>query len=87
MRAKPNFDCPLCGGPNDCAAAASGSCDTPCWCAAVAFSPELIARVPPELAREACICRACAQAHPRPGHFFFDASATSGVISEPDAST
>ena len=62
MDAKPNFDCPLCGGPNGCAAAASGSCETQCWCGAVTIPPELIARVPEHLRREACICRACVEA-------------------------
>jgi hypothetical protein len=59
MRAKPNFACPLCGGPNECAAAASGSCATPCWCAGVRIGPDLIARVPEPLRGEACLCPRC----------------------------
>jgi hypothetical protein len=33
----------------------------PCWCIGVAFSAELLARVPPEAQRAACICAACAR--------------------------
>jgi hypothetical protein len=62
MQAKPNVTCPLCGGPNGCAAAASGSCVTPCWCGAVRIGPELIARVPEPLRGEACICPRCVAA-------------------------
>lgn len=28
----PALSCPLCGAANECAAAQSGSFDTPCWC-------------------------------------------------------
>lgn len=65
MQAKPNFECPICGGRNDCAAAASGSCATPCWCGDVTIAPELIARVRPALLREACICRNCVEGFSR----------------------
>jgi len=54
--------CPLCGKPNDCAAAATGSLEQPCWCRTARFSPALLARVPEAQQRRACICRACAQA-------------------------
>ncbi len=53
-------ECPICGGPNRCAAAASGSFDTPCWCREATFSPDLLARVPEAQRGQACICRACA---------------------------
>lgn len=56
----PALACPLCGGPNACAAAASGSFDTPCWCRDVTFPPDLIARVPVEQRGQACICQRCA---------------------------
>ena len=58
----PAVTCPLCGAANDCAAASSGSFDTPCWCRAATFSTELIARVPEPQRGLACICRQCASA-------------------------
>lgn len=54
--------CPLCGQPNGCAAVAAGSLGVACWCQDVAFSEELLSRVPPEQRVRACICRACAAA-------------------------
>ena len=54
--------CPLCGGANDCVAAASGSFDPPCWCRNVSFSAELMERVPEPERGVACICRQCASA-------------------------
>jgi hypothetical protein len=56
----PAYACPLCGGANECGAAASGSFDGPCWCTAATFSGELLARVPVEAQGRACICRRCA---------------------------
>ncbi len=55
--------CPLCGGANGCAmekARASGEPQPPCWCTQASFAPELLARVPPEAQRKACICARCA---------------------------
>jgi hypothetical protein len=57
--------CPLCGGPNGCAAAAAGRFDVPCWCAEVRFEPKLLQQVPAERRGRACICRACAEAAAR----------------------
>ena len=57
--------CPLCGQPNACAneiARATGQAQPPCWCTTVDFTPELLARVPPQARRLACICEACARA-------------------------
>ncbi len=57
--------CPLCGQPNACAnelARATGQAQPACWCTTVDFTPELLARVPPEAQRQACICAACARA-------------------------
>ena len=57
--------CPLCGQPNACAMQAakiSGQAPQPCWCAHMAFSPELLARVPAQAKHKACICQACAKA-------------------------
>ena len=59
--------CPLCGQPNACAnevARTTGQVQPPCWCTTVDFTPELLARVPPEARRQACICAACARAAP-----------------------
>jgi hypothetical protein len=57
--------CPLCGEANRCAAEirrATGEKQPPCWCVAVNFSPELLARVPEEKRGLACICARCAVA-------------------------
>jgi hypothetical protein len=56
----PNLICPLCGGPNDCRAAQTGSFDEPCWCANVVVDPDALARVPPGARNRACLCRRCA---------------------------
>jgi hypothetical protein len=58
---KPNLRCPMCGGANACAPAASGRFDEPCWCQGATFSAELLARVPEALRNVACVCAACAQ--------------------------
>ena len=55
--------CPLCGQPNRCAMTQptdDGQGSAPCWCVHVTFSPELLARVPPQAERKACICQRCA---------------------------
>ncbi|TXK30998.1 cysteine-rich CWC family protein [Ottowia sp. GY511] len=56
--------CPLCGGPNGCAMAqvVAGAAPVACWCRDADFAPELLARVPPEARRRACICAACVAA-------------------------
>lgn len=56
--------CPLCGEPNRCAMEVereTGQKQPPCWCTQVDFSEDLLARVPTEAKRQACICRACAE--------------------------
>ena len=56
--------CPLCGRPNLCAMEiqrATGEAQPPCWCTQLAFDAELLARVPDEAQRRACICAACAR--------------------------
>lgn len=56
--------CPLCGGDNRCALEIereSGVKQGPCWCTQVDFSADLLAHVPPEAQRKACICAACAR--------------------------
>ena len=42
-------------------ARASGQPPQACWCTEVDFSAELLASVPPEARRLACICEACAR--------------------------
>lgn len=50
--------CPLCGRPNQCALAADPSA-TECWCDKEKFPPELLAQIPTEAVRRACICEKC----------------------------
>lgn len=55
--------CPLCGQNNACAnelERATGVPQGPCWCTQAVFTPELLARVPIEAKRLACICARCA---------------------------
>lgn len=55
--------CPLCGQANRCAMEVqreTGQPQPPCWCTQVDFGADLLARVPPEAQRRACICPACA---------------------------
>ncbi|MEJ8840423.1 cysteine-rich CWC family protein [Ramlibacter sp. AN1133] len=59
--------CPLCGRPNRCAMELereTGVKQQACWCTQVAFGAELLARVPAEAQRRACICPACARGGP-----------------------
>jgi Cysteine-rich CWC len=56
--------CPLCGQENLCAMVLerdTGLKQTPCWCTAVTFEADLLARVPAEKRNLACICAKCAQ--------------------------
>ena len=56
--------CPLCGQPNACAMEverATGQPQPPCWCTQATFAPALLARVPEDARRRACICAACAR--------------------------
>ena len=55
----PATQCPLCGRPNACAPACSGSFDTPCWCRDAVFTEALLARVPAASRGLACVCAAC----------------------------
>ena len=57
--------CPLCCQSNQCAneaERATGVPQGPCWCTKAVFAPELLARVPEEARRLACICARCAAA-------------------------
>lgn len=60
MTPLPNLRCPLCRAANDCAAAQSGSFDTPCWCADVTVDPRAIAAIPEPQRGKACLCPRCA---------------------------
>jgi hypothetical protein len=40
---------------------ASGVAQGPCWCTQLDFQADLLARVPAEAQRLACICPACAR--------------------------
>lgn len=64
LEALPNTICPLCGGANNCAPAAAGSLDVPCWCSTVAVSKEALAQVPAGLVNKACLCPRCAASLP-----------------------
>jgi hypothetical protein len=50
----PAPQCPLCGGPNGCAAVATGRFDVPCWYSEQSFPPALLARLPPDARGKAC---------------------------------
>jgi hypothetical protein len=57
--------CPLCGKPNECAneiEKRTGIAQAQCWCTRADFSADLLARVPAQAHRLACICAACAAA-------------------------
>lgn len=58
-RASDPARCPLCGEPNACALASGGAPGAPCWCVGQTFPEDLLARVPQEARRRACICRRC----------------------------
>lgn len=55
----PTLQCPLCGGPNECAPAACGRFDVDCWCTQARIPDALLAQVPPEKKGKACICPTC----------------------------
>ena len=58
--------CPLCGHVNLCIMEIERETGVkqaePCWCTAVKFDADLLARIPPEKRNLACICAACATA-------------------------
>jgi hypothetical protein len=56
--------CPLCGRANQCAMElekVSGQPQPPCWCTTTRFDAALLARVPADRQKLACICHRCAQ--------------------------
>ena len=58
----PSLACPLCGEPNQCAVAQSGSFATPCWCAGVIIDADALAKVPESERGRSCLCPRCAGA-------------------------
>ncbi len=58
----PNDRCPLCGGPNACAPAQTGTFDTPCWCTHTRIPASLLARIAQPMRGTACVCNACVNA-------------------------
>ena len=63
-----NRTCPLCGGDNQCAPAASGSFNTECWCTKATIDPAAIARIPSDQLRKTCLCPRCAGVHAKQNH-------------------
>ena len=53
--------CPVCGGPNACQLCTADAYKGPCWCEQTDFPTALLARVPTEQRRLACICRSCVE--------------------------
>ncbi|WP_130433978.1 cysteine-rich CWC family protein [Rivibacter subsaxonicus] len=60
----PAYACPVCGGPNGCAPAASGSFESACWCASLRIAPAVLDVLPPAQRGAACLCRDCATREP-----------------------
>ncbi|MEO7106895.1 MAG: cysteine-rich CWC family protein [Rhodoferax sp.] len=59
--------CPLCGQSNQCAnevERVTGVPQGPCWCTTATFDATLLARVPAQARRLACICARCAAPYP-----------------------
>ena len=52
--------CPICGTPNECSAALTGSFSELYWFSSIQFSSHVLALVPDSKRDKACICRACA---------------------------
>lgn len=53
--------CPLCGKANACVNLADKDVSRSCWCndPAITFPAELLSRIPPDMRRKACVCKAC----------------------------
>jgi len=52
--------CPICGGNNHCAMAASPAAKD-CWCRAIEIDPALLEALPEESRGKACLCANCCQ--------------------------
>ena len=66
----PEDICPLCGKSNACGAHQTGRC----WCCDTTIPPGLLALVPPQSQRKACICQACVNAYKNDPEVFRAAS-------------
>jgi hypothetical protein len=76
--------CPLCGAANECQLCSPAAYKGSCWCVQTQIPEALLAQVPPDLKKKACICRACVMKFQRkksngetaqkilPGDFYFD---------------
>ncbi len=53
--------CPLCGGPNECQLCSVAAYKGPCWCMREEIPDELLAHVPENSRRRACICGSCVE--------------------------
>lgn len=62
MNQKPNYICPLCDGPNECAMAQPGGIGTDCWCRDVAINSNVISMADRTRNFNSCICKQCATA-------------------------
>ncbi|MGB8354983.1 MAG: cysteine-rich CWC family protein [Chthoniobacteraceae bacterium] len=51
--------CPLCGESNGCQLASSGCYKGECWCMKENIPAELLANVPEDARRVACVCKKC----------------------------
>ncbi len=53
--------CPICGNPNACVNLSTKDKNKSCWCndPSIQFPDELLAMVPLEARRKACICKSC----------------------------
>jgi hypothetical protein len=57
--------CPLCSRPNQCQLCTVSAYKGPCWCAKLEIPEALIAQVPQELRKLACLCSECVMAFHR----------------------
>lgn len=59
--------CPLCGNSNLCINLGAEDVARTCWCndPALTFPEALLAQIPPEKRRQACVCRDCVLAYHR----------------------
>ncbi|MFO6423443.1 cysteine-rich CWC family protein [Motilimonas sp. KMU-193] len=57
--------CPLCGQTNRCVNLAEIDVAKSCWCndPTIRFPQELLAQIPADKRRQACVCRACVLAY------------------------
>ena len=54
------MQCAVCGMPNECSAALTGTFNEPCWCASMQISSNVLVLVLESKRGKACVCKACA---------------------------